>query len=92
MTDHEPCLGMDEKKDQVIKQLDEIKAGQVKVITTAFGPHVNLQQLKDANGGADVLHFEEEESFKCFAKDLLHSKCPKNIQISFQKHAYLELA
>ena len=79
-----------------MNQLTEVKAKQVKVITAAFGPHANLRQLKDVNGGADVLHFqvEEKESFKFFGKELLHSKCPKNIRQSFQKHAYayLELA
>ena len=79
-----------------MNQLTEVKAKQVKVITAAFGPHANLRQLKDVNGGADVLHFqvEEKESFKFVGKDLLHSKCPKNIRKSFQKHAYayLELA
>ena len=72
-----------------MNQLTEVQAKHVKVITAAFGPHANLRQLKDVNGGADVLHFqvEEKESFKFVGKDLLHSKCPKNIRQSFQKHA-----
>ena len=80
--------------EQAKKQLKEIKDRDVKVITASFGPHANLWQLKDVNGGSDVLHFhvEDKENFKFVGKGLLHGKCSKNIQKYFQKHAYLELA
>ena len=80
--------------EQATEQLKQIKDMDVKVITAAFGRHANLRQLKDVNGGADVLHFqvEDKENFKFVGKGLLHSKCSKNIQKYFQKHAYLELA
>ena len=73
-------------------QWKKVKAKQVKVITVAFGPHTNLQQLKDIDDGADVLHFGENESFKSVGEGLLHSKCTKNTRWSLQNHAYLELA
>ena len=99
LTDHRPCFRIDTEErqnqmEQARKQLNELKDRKVKVITAAFGPYVNLRQLMDVNGEADVLHFqvEEKESFKFFGKDLLHSKCSKNIQTYFQRHAYLELA
>ena len=70
----------------------KVRAKPVKVITVTFGPHTNLQQLKDIDDEADVLHFGENESFKSVGKGLLHSKCTKNTRWSFQNHAYLELA
>ena len=76
LTDHRTCLW--DETDQVVNQLREVKAKQVKVITVAFGPYANLRQLKDIDDGADVLHFGENESFKCVGKGLLYSKCPKN--------------
>ena len=57
-------------------QLNEVKAKQVKVITVAFGPYANLRQLKNIDDETDVLHFGENESFKCVGKGLLQSKCP----------------
>ena len=96
LTDHSfrmdtgrPSLSM----DAMITRQD-IESLGVKVITAAFGRHANLRELKDFNGGADVLYFqvEDKESCKFAGKDIFHSKCPKNIQKSFQKHAYLELA
>ena len=99
LTDHRPCFRMDTEErpnpmEQARKQLKEIKDRKVKVITAAFGPHANLRQLKYVNDGADVLHFqvEDKDSFNFVGMGLLHSKCPKNMQKSFQKHAYLELA
>ena len=97
LTDHRPCFRMDTEErrnpiEQARKQLKEIKERKVKVITAAFGPYVNLRQLKYVNNGADVLHFQVEDKENIFGKGLLHSKCSKNIQTYFQKHAYLELA
>ena len=92
MTDHRTCLRGEE--DQVMEQWNEVKANckQVKLITVAFGPHTNLQQLKDIDDGADVFYFGENESFKSVGKDVLHSKCTKNTRWSFRNRAYLELA
>ncbi|KAK2573185.1 Short transient receptor potential channel 4 [Acropora cervicornis] len=80
LTDHRPCFRIDTEErqnqmEQARKQLNELKDRKVKVITAAFGPYVNLRQLMDVNGEADVLHFqvEEKESFKFFGKDLLHN-------------------
>ena len=82
MTDHRTCLW--DEKDQVMDQLKEVKAKQVKVITVAFGPQANLRQLKDINDGADALHFGENERFKSVGEGLLHSKSPKNTQDLFK--------
>ena len=82
MTDHRTCLW--DETDQVIDQLAKVKAKQVKVITVAFGPYANLRQLKDIDDEGDVLHFGENERFKCVGKGLLHSKCPKNMGIVFE--------
>ncbi|XP_044172678.1 uncharacterized protein LOC114966353 [Acropora millepora] len=86
LTDHRTCLW--DEQDQVMNQLTEVKAKQVKVITAAFGPHANLRQLKDVNGGADVLHFqvEEKKSFKFFGKDLLHRVDGKDIYDSYRNY------
>ena len=80
--------------EQATEQLKQIKDMDVKVITAAFGRHANLRQLKNINGGADVLHFqvEDKKNFKFVGMGLLQSKCSKNIQKYFQKHTYLELA
>ena len=77
--------------EQAREQLIQIENMDVKVVTAAFGRHANLRQLKDVNGGADVLHFqvEDEENFKFVGKGLLLSKCSKSIQKYFQKYAYL---
>lgn len=98
LTDDRPCFRIDTKErqnpmEQARKQLNELKGRKVKVITAAFGPYVNLRQLKDVNYEADVLHFQvkDKENFKFIGKGLLHSKCSNNIQKYFQKHAYLEL-
>ena len=85
LTDHRTCLW--DEKDQVMKQLDDVKSKQVKVITVAFGPYANLRQLKDIEDGDDVLHFGENENFKTVGRGLLHSKCPKYSKRSFQNHS-----
>ena len=93
LTDHRPCFRLDTEEkpmEQAREQLKEIKVR--KVVTAAFGPHANLRQLKYVNDGADVLHFQVEDKENFVGKGLLHSKCSKNIQTYFQKHAYLELA
>ena len=69
-------------------QLNEVKTKQAKVITVAFGPYANLRQLKDIDDEADVLHFGENESFKCVGKGLLHSKCPNDTLRSSQNDSY----
>ena len=61
-----------------MKQMKQVKDKQVKVVKVAFGPHANIQQLKDIEDGADVLHFGENERFESVGKGLLHSKCTKN--------------
>ena len=78
LTDHRTCLW--DETDQVMDQLTEVKAKQVKVITVAFGPHANLRQLKEIDDEADVLHFGENESFNLVGKGLLHSKCPNKLK------------
>ena len=90
LTDDRPCFRMDTEErpnpmEQARKQLKELKTRKVKVVTAAFGPYVNLRQLKYVNDGADVLHFQVEgkENFKFVGKDLLQSKCSKNIQTFF---------
>ena len=81
MTDDRTCLlAKGAKGDQEVKkQLADVKTKQVKVITVAVGPHVNLRQLKNIDDGADVLHFRENESSRRVGKSLLHSRCPKKI-------------
>ncbi|XP_068736972.1 uncharacterized protein [Montipora capricornis] len=84
MTDHRTCLWGEE--DQVMAQWTEVKAKQVKVITVAFGPHANLEQLKDIDDGANVLHFGENESFKSVGKGLLHRVDGKSIYDSYRDY------
>ena len=71
--------------DEVKKPLCDLKAKQVKVITVAVGPHVNLRQLKNIDDEADVLHFGENESSRHVGKNLLHSKGPKKYTKIFSK-------
>ncbi|XP_068706213.1 uncharacterized protein [Montipora foliosa] len=80
MTDHRTCLRGEE--GQVMAQLTKVKDKKVKVITVAFGPHANLQQLKDI----DVLHFGENESFKFVGKGLLHRVDGKSIYDSYRDY------
>ncbi|XP_068737190.1 uncharacterized protein [Montipora capricornis] len=84
MTDHRIRSWREE--DQVMAQWIKVRAKAVKVITVAFGPHTNLQQLKDIDDEADVLFFGENESFKSVGKGLLHRLGDKSIYDKYRDY------
>ena len=73
LTDHRTCLW--NENDQVMEETAKVKNKQIKVITVALGPHVNIRELEDIDDGPEVLHFGENESSQTVGKCLLQSKC-----------------
>ena len=73
LTDHRTCVW--DESDQVMDETTKVKKKQIKVITVAFGPHVNIRELKDIDDGPEVLHFGENDSWRTVGKCLLQSKC-----------------
>ena len=92
LTDDRTCLLAKGDQEEVIKQLRaDVETKQIKVITVAVGPHVDLRQLKIIDDGADVLHFGENERYKRVGKALLHSKCHRDLFKTMRTRIHLEL-
>lgn len=73
LTDHRTCIW--DENEQVMNETTNVKTNQIKVVTVAFGPHINIRELQDIDDGPEVLHFGENESLRTVGKRLLQSKC-----------------
>lgn len=73
LTDNRVCLR--HEKDQLRKQVEEIKTLGVKIVPVAFGTHVNLRELeKIKSTGSDVIHSGEYEDHRKVGKKILFGK------------------